>query len=723
MFCWSVIHISRLVCRSCVLHCDAFHPVFPLCIEEPALTSEPGANGAEDPLFKLPTEVCDLILCRLSPAALDAARHVCRLWRRYIMRNHWVLSTVTSQNAMQPSFGPRLPDQSAAKEEGSLPIAKETGSDLTLRDLLKSLDRSSNTLSTHLEADSWRTRFRRRNIEFIISEADQTSTQSTSNPRFKAVARIGLQYGFILLHINSSYKPSTSTPESKSTLMFFRLDSRDLPLYVGSTEILGPEGTVPYVSIAELKPKHSWTLKIAVDNDSKFYLIEVRNAFAKLDSCFLFTELHHFEVVQQYGVYLAENPFTQFMFATPARSARYDASLRILASFPRNESISSPSIDLQESGRYLSDINSPRLHDPSLSGRIPLHDEPRHLAEDVASGNVIVISKSDDVEDSAPCLVNPSVQEDAKPNIRATEILVRPYTKCVLRNVAIAPVATRHSIVRVAIIWQSKDEPQRRPELYVYDVPEATNYGNYSSYSDYMASSRSSDTVAGFPNCRVVQGKRVTSLDHQLGGIHPLSPVLDLEALRATDLEEQNALGGLQLPHSDENQDNYPLKAQYQKCFVWGPIHKENNVFIQFQIFDFSYEGRQKGSGAMPATRSPFCACALHDDGFRIMLPPSKDVDATLRVAKNEPAKLQFSSVWPWKPKVAPRLEQPVPVSTPVDSVAWKEAIDRETTWIKERIICMKAAGLSNYDITNLWIYMPWAKGGRIGIPDGWKDL
>ena len=127
-----------------------------------------------------------------------------------------------------------------------------------------------------------------------------------------------------------------------------------------------------------------------------------------------------------------------------------------------------------------------------------------------------------------------------------------------------------------------------------------------------------------------VQGKRVSSLSRRIGGIHSASPLSGIAT------REQAALGGLQLPHTSTNQEAYPRNVQYQKCFVWG-LSDDDNYQISCQIFDFSFADPQRlrlltndgiqvrhqptARHFISALNALHCACRLHDDGFRVVLP------------------------------------------------------------------------------------------------------
>ena len=256
--------------------------------------------------------------------------------------------------------------------------------------------------------------------------------------------------------------------------------------------------------------------------------------------------------------------------------------------------------------------------------------------------------------------------------------------------------------------------------------------------------------------CRIVQGKRVTSLDQHMGGAHPASSPYRLASPKDT------ALGGLQFPHTTENQETYPRNVQYQKCFVWGPATSEGECTrISFKVFDFSFADPQRlhslttyGVGAGQrrnmkhhniALNSLHCACALHDDGFQIVLPDVTIIGAsepaTRRENSGESASswLQNSalapkeglpslkgtawSFWPWRPSLAHDSVQDTGSITRNDSAARRAALERRQEWLRQRIRGMKRVGLTDFEIAELWNMSTWTQYGGIRKPEGWQNL
>lgn len=218
--------------------------------------------GSSDPIFKLPSEVSDLILSHLSPAALDAAAHTCRDWRRIILSNRWVLSSVL-----------------VAKEEWS-PLDGSLGGKLSHRDLLKKLDCDSDLPSTSQHPDPWRTRHRTRYLEFSIPSPSSTLPR----PIFAAAARTGTQNGFLAFQLQGSAQSTRN--RLGNTLVIYRFDSADLPRYAGTVHDVEGQGELRISSAKEIRGHAEWLLKIEIGDTARLYSLIAREAFANSGSRF-----------------------------------------------------------------------------------------------------------------------------------------------------------------------------------------------------------------------------------------------------------------------------------------------------------------------------------------------------------------------------------------------------------------------------------------------------
>ena len=229
--------------------------------------------GATDPMFRLPTEVSDLILSYLSHAALDAARHTCKDWRRRLLSNSWILSTVLDVS------------------EGKSPLDGSVSGRISHRDLLKKLDRDSNLSSTYRHADAWRTRFRARSLEFTIPP----SSSALKSPAFVATARLGTQNGIVAFQLQDL--SDSMSHFSKNTLVVYSFDLTDLPRYAGTIHDVEGQGVLRIISVKEIRRNAEWVLRIEIGETAGFYSLHTREAFAKSDSQFSLKPLESAEEV------------------------------------------------------------------------------------------------------------------------------------------------------------------------------------------------------------------------------------------------------------------------------------------------------------------------------------------------------------------------------------------------------------------------------------------
>lgn len=261
--------------------------------------------STNDPTFKLPSEVSDLILSYLSPAALDAARYTCKDWRTKILSNPWLLSSVLGDEKERPSV------------DGS-PSSK-----LGHRDLLKKLDRDSALPSTSQHSDAWRTRFRTRNLEFSIPVPSSTPTR----PAFVATARTGTQNGVLVLQLRGT----DDHPES--TLVIYCFDSAELPWYAGTIQNVKGQGALRITGVTEIRRRAAWVLRIDIGDTAGLYSLTSCEAFSKHDSRFVLKRLGSLEEVPTL-------PDREFVVAGLDRSPEplptSAGSWKILAAFPAN---------------------------------------------------------------------------------------------------------------------------------------------------------------------------------------------------------------------------------------------------------------------------------------------------------------------------------------------------------------------------------------------------
>ncbi len=111
--------------------------------------------------------------------------------------------------------------------------------------------------------------------------------------------------------------------------------------------------------------------------------------------------------------------------------------------------------------------------------------EPRALAEKANFGGTFVavdVTSNIRVLNLSIVLASSSGIDSRKLNeyLHSVALLSCPGAKLVPENVAVVARATDGSL-RIAIICQKARMMNRRPELYVYDIPETVRYGQCSS--------------------------------------------------------------------------------------------------------------------------------------------------------------------------------------------------------------------------------------------------
>ena len=328
-------------------------------------------------------------------------------------------------------------------------------------------------------------------------------------------------------------------------------------------------------------------------------------------------------------------------------------------------------------------------------------------------------------------------------------LLSCPRSNSVYKNVAVAPAIIKDGSNRVAIVWQTTDCENPIFELYIYDIPEVVYYQDDEACSQTTPDSLSIplEGISGgsiSQLCLLIQGKRVMSLDQHMGGVHSSSPLYQFAG------PKEIAMGGLQILHSTEIQEFYLRNVQYQKCFVWGPVLSREGecTQISMKVFDLSFADSQRSNSffrwkldkryhniSMDAIH---CACALHDDGFNIVLPditieasgPATDRHNT---SKTKPPRFEeiFSSLnrtsWSfWPRKMSSSAPDNVPdlgSTSPNDSLTRQAALERKQEWLRGRIAGMKRAGLTDFEIAEVWNISDWTRYGQSRKPEGWREL
>ena len=418
--------------------------------------------------------------------------------------------------------------------------------------------------------------------------------------------------------------------------------------------------------------------------------------------------------------------------------------------------------------------NMVQLRHVCFSEGLRQHTEPRFLAELAKTGNIYVIVEVNRSRKPSQCASSSLSKcsldgsEGSSYYFTSIALLSRPQRNMVHKNIAIASTSIKDGTTRVAVIWQTTSLEKPRSELYIYDLPEAIYYEPCRSYDsaipEMVPATAGALDVGAIPRPHgLVQGKRVTSLSQHMGGTHPSSPLYQLTT------PQDVAMGGLQLPHTYENQNTYPRNLQYQKCFVWGPSTSETNCTkISFKIFDFSFADPQRlhtlieyGVGSWQrrnesphniALKAAHCACGLHDDSFHILLPditaikPSKSATTKRENTDESPSTssslknptrsrnlqdslaLTASPSWFSWSRISNRSasaqkDNNTGSISRNDSAARQVALERQQEWLRGRIRGMKRTGLSNFAIAQMWHNSAWTQWGQIRKPEGWQDL
>lgn len=164
---------------------------------------------------------------------------------------------------------------------------------------------------------------------------------------------------------------------------------------------------------------------------------------------------------------------------------------------------------------------------------------------------------------------------------------------------------------------------------------------------------------------------------------------------------------------------------------------------ITLRIFDVAFAGSRQHIlwRRPPPQRQVYstlhhnlgCACSLHDVGFRIKLPKTlckaaEDIclPPPPSLPKSNPSKFQMF----WKSKTLLSRDEPVLCTSdakgsiePHDSLARREALEREAEYLREMIRVMKRSGWMEEQIQTEWTWERLVRRGVIPKPDGWRDL
>ena len=313
--------------------------------------------------------------------------------------------------------------------------------------------------------------------------------------------------------------------------------------------------------------------------------------------------------------------------------------------------------------------------------------------------------------------------------------LLSPQEGCAFRNVAVAPLQAMDATAPVAIIWQNDAEPDRKSELYLYEIPGSL-WRIFRDRHSRQDSIYSIQTHIRNLNCCVeIQAKRVHSLESGAGGIHLFSPVRNhLRTFDEGRSEMQDELGGLVILQTGQVAPGsaYPAR-QGLYIYAWGSVQSNDHVVLD--VFDLSFStpflrmlpsrrfadrkllkvDPYTSEALYPYHKGIVCQCALHDHGYHIELPSQP-------LATANPGR---ATRWPLL-----RIGAPKPIHAPdwgsiehYFHTATQEAVERKAEWMREQIRKLKQAKMTDDVIIEVWFSRKWTGKGLVGLPNGWKAI
>lgn len=335
--------------------------------------------------------------------------------------------------------------------------------------------------------------------------------------------------------------------------------------------------------------------------------------------------------------------------------------------------------------------------------------------------------------------------------VKVVALLSPPRQGLCFRNLTVAPFLDAKGHALIGIIWQETENEDSRLELYYYNASCNSSQDILRAESDVgpdcVTGSYDVAPASGTPSRDrhsksyiSVHGKRIASIAPQMGGIHPSSPLRDLHNTKISICEDEDALGGLQLfcdsGHSGDHLDQRREGGLVQKMMVWGRS-EEGGSHITLRIFYLGFADPsqlqlyQRSRHWTGADTSPsqhiFCACPLHDDGFRVTLP-----DTSYQILSHHPLRSSSPGRKPilpsllnssWKSNVSPVVSASNGSVEQCDPPARLEALRREKDFYKGAIISMKRSGMSNEAIETEWSGARMTSRGKIPKPTGWREL
>lgn len=636
------------------------------------------------------------------------------------MSDTWVLSSVLEPKEDLAAIG------SSGQETGSAHH----------RRLLKQLDAESALVTTFEPPDTWRTRFRERKIEFHMPRPRCVDKRVSYNPIIMSVNLCDTA-DFVILMINEH--PS---PDQVSTLIFYRLGLSGQPLYVGQTQYSNPRISSPVPRIQDMATGRIcgvWLIEHNIGLENTCHWVKSSNAFANGDEEF---QLWPLTVTKTIG------------------DEKNTVNARI-------ESLNSVS-KVWQCLACLPDVSVSVSADRSNRGLVqlsPLENAGRCtrklvVAKHIETEGIFLLGINhpmhmyDDGVRNASSLPREQISE----NLWKVVALLSPKQGWCFRNLTVAPYLVGNCHALIGIIWQETDSEDSRPELYHYNVCRTSSGDNLYAESvvspDSAAESYDEAPASGNSQSYIsIQGKRIASMTPQMGGIHSSSPLHDPETRFH---KEEDPISGLQI-FRDHNHRSHRERSREdvlnEKIIVWGRSEKgDSHITLRIFYLSFadpsqlrSYQNARSWIGTNTSPyRNNFCACPLHDDGFRVMLP-----DTSCEPLSCHPAYSPFrprptsrpesifkpKSIFRLKSILSPLMsslrkqKSPTVASAPkgsvehIDPPARQEALEREMGFFKEIIKAMKGCGMSNESIETEWSGARMTDRGKIPKPNGWRDF
>ena len=632
----------------------------------------------EDRTVQLPAEIFDMIFSSLSVADLDAARYVCHRWWDRIMGSNQILFQVLhtrNVSSTRARFASSSDNYTAERDNP--------------RQLARDLDYECSALTTLQLEDSWRSRYRRCDVEFSFPKFVSAGENACSWAHLKhafSSARFSSTVSFMLFAVRDSIDAAQAGSQA-STVLFYHISRAGRPVYVGS--IPGPRGHVVMnaVHLSEIDQGRSWMGSVQIGKSFLPFSIKLRQGWLNTCSPYTLTPLDTIDG-QRTSVSLLEEE---------------KSSLAITKEAPS---------DSKKPWRLLEHIST------LISG----HDEygkpqrPYYVATRSDTDELWIVGF--DLSQSGSGFVNRLETDfntyDGTQPIAFSAILSPPHLGSLYRNVAVAPSLLHDSLLRVAVVWQlyNRRITNSPPELYYYDLYKTPD----GISSPHMRS--------GY-----IQAKRVSSLGWWKGGICESSPVRTMRYCSTSYFDETpNALGGMELvQHPGEFRN-----CDEQKLIVWGSSIRNDTTRVTLTMFDLRYAdpkrmefvkhrcrrfapcGKQNG---MQESINDVCACSLHDQGYRVVLPDLW--------SKEEPKAKALPTLMQWLQRGAglPSPDRSAGSVTLYDRPARAEALERNEEVLRERIREMKRTSMTDEEIAQEWQVSWWTKWNAVVKPDGWRAL